>query len=151
MVAKVTTKMKQEFHDSATISRRFAWDYCAALDDPARLSVWTEEPLQRPLTVEEKNNRPKTLADQLLEQKMNAEEPWLIDIRGTITIPKTAAKQTARSTPDKRAPMTRPKTVQLGRIPLQKKAKSKKERRGRREKREEPQTKKRKRRRIEEE
>ena len=52
---------------------------------------------------------------------MNAEEPWLIDIRGTIPIPKTAAKQTARSAPDKRAPMTRPKTVQLGRIPLQKK------------------------------
>ena len=106
------------------------------LNDPSRFVYQNFDPSvkppitpypKRPLTVEEKNNRPKTLANQSLEQKMNAEEPWLIDIRGTIPIPKTAAKQTARSTPDKRAPMTRPKTVQLGRIPLQKKAKSKKE------------------------
>ena len=99
------------------------------LNDPSRFVYQNFDPSvkppitpypKRPLTVEEKNNRPKTLANQSLEKKMNAEEPWLIDIRGTIPIPKTAAKQTARSTPDKRAPMTRPKTVQLGRIPLQK-------------------------------
>merc|ERR1711991_415673 len=74
------------------------------LNDPSRFVYQNFDPSvkppitpypKRPLTVEEKNNRPKTLANQSLEQKMNAEEPWLIDIRGTIPIPKTAAKQTA--------------------------------------------------------
>ena len=105
------------------------------LNDPSRFVYQNFDPSvkppitpypKRPLTVEEKNNRPKTLANQSLEKKMNAEEPWLIDIRGTIPIPKTAAKQTARSTPDKRAPMTRPKTVKFGRIPLKKKVTTKK-------------------------
>ena len=35
------------------------------------------------------------------------DNPWLIDVRGTVPYPKQAAKQTAPATPDKRAPMKR--------------------------------------------
>ena len=125
----------KEYNNEATIyhveeeERPYTAETIRKLNDPSRLAYENFDPSlkppitpypKRPLTKEEEKNRPKTSANRSLEQKMNAEHPWLIDVRGTVPYPKQAAKQTAPATPDKRAPMTRPKTTKLGRIPLQK-------------------------------
>jgi Leucine-rich repeat (LRR) protein len=87
--------------------------------DPSMKPPITPYP-RRPLTKEEKKSRGKNPNQKSLEQKMGAEDPWLIDIRGTLEVPKSAARQRSRGTPDKRALMTRPGTATLPAIPHQK-------------------------------